>query len=121
MVGLAPCPGSSDAPYNETETAVLDEGEKMTAVFEPEGASTTAMLPIVAASKYAGATYEILLDGETRYGPASVPPTDIDNLEVTFIPSYQWNERIEVIVRNVSAGDARMTTVQVIGWEEVTG
>lgn len=121
MTAVVPCPEPVDRPYNVTETRTLDQGEKLTATFTPEGATTDARLPIVAMSKYPGATYEIKIDEETWYGPASVPPTDIDDSTVTFIPAYQWNKEVECIVRNVSAGNGRETTVQIIGWEEIDG
>lgn len=119
MTAVVPCPDAADRPYNVTETALLDQGQKLTASFTPEGATTRARLPIVAMSKYPGATYEVKIDGETRYGPSQVPPTDIDDSTVTFIPAYRWNEAVEAIVRNVSGGDSRETTVQIIGWEEI--
>jgi hypothetical protein len=99
----------------------LDEGEKLVATFTPEGATTDARLPIVAMSKFPGATYEVQIDGDTHYGPAAIPPTDVDDTDVTFLPAFQWSESIRGIVRNVSGGDQREATVQVIGWEEVTG
>lgn len=120
MTGVAPCPDPDDLPYNETETAVLDEGQKLVAEFEPEGATTDARLPIVAMSKYPGATYEVRIDNETYYGPSSIPPTDVDDTDVTFLPAFQWNKQVKCIVRNVAGGNARETSVQIIGWEEST-
>lgn len=119
MTAVVPCPDPADRPYNVTETQTLDEGEKMTATFEPEGATTDARLPIIAMTQFAGATYEVKIDDETRFGPASVPPTDPNDVAVTFIPAFRWNEKVEAIVRNVSGGNGRQTTVQAIGWEEV--
>lgn len=119
MTAVVPCPNPSDRPYNVTETKVLDQGERMTATFTPEGATTDARMPIVAMSKYPGATYEVQIDDETRYGPASVPPTDIDDMTVTFIPAYRWNKKVKCIIRNVSGGNGRETTAQILGWEEV--
>ena len=120
MVGLAPCPDSSDLPYNNAETATIDEGQKLVARFVPEGATTDARLPIAAARYHPGCTYEIRIDGETRYGPATIPPTDIDDLDVTFIPAYQWGDSVEIIIRNVSGGSQLAVAAQIVGWEEVT-
>lgn len=119
MTAVVPCPDPADRPYNVTETETLDQGQRLTATFEPSGATTRARLPIVAMSKYPGATYTIRIDGETRYGPAQVPPTDIDDSTVTFLPAFRWNDSVEAIVRNVSGGNGRETTVQIIGWEEI--
>jgi len=120
MTGVSPCPHPSDLPYNETETGTLDEGQKLVAEFTPEGATTQARLPIVAMSKYPGATYEVQIDDDTVYGPAAVPPTDVDDTDVTFLPAYAWNEKVRCVVRNVSGGDQQDTTIQIIGWEEVS-
>lgn len=120
MTGVAPCPDPADLPYNESETGVLDQGQKLVAEFTPEGATTEARLPIVAMSKFPGGTYEIKIDGDTHYGPAQIPPTDIDDVDVTFLPAFQWNEKVTCIVRNVKGGDQRLVSAQIIGWEEVS-
>ncbi|GAB3318468.1 hypothetical protein GCM10027355_14380 [Haloplanus salinarum] len=49
---LVPCPDPDDAPFNETVSATLAPGQKLTAEFTPEQSETPMYLPILAVSKY---------------------------------------------------------------------
>ena len=55
-------------------------GEKLTATFEPVQRVTEFVLPVVAATKAPGTTYRVKVDDTEVYGPAPIPPTDIDDL-----------------------------------------
>jgi len=52
------------------------------------------------------------------FGPAPIPPTDIDDLQVTFTPALGFSQSMEVIVRNLSATTGeRDYSIQPVGYE----
>ncbi|MHB9287365.1 hypothetical protein ACKVMT_10045 [Halobacteriales archaeon Cl-PHB] len=104
-------------PFNEPVSARVDAGKKLTATFEPVHNNARFAVPILAASKHAEATYEVRMDDEPVYGPAPIPPTDIDDLVQTFMPPREFTRSLTVICRNVSSSTTRRFTVQPVGWE----
>ncbi|MFD1633172.1 hypothetical protein ACOZ4L_05710 [Haloplanus ruber] len=116
---LVPCPDPDDAPFNETVSAVLSPGQKLTAEFTPEQSETRMFLPILAVSKYPEMSYQAKADGENIYGPSRIPPTDVDDLSVTFIPAKSFEQSLTVEVSNLSTNTDRFVIVQPVGWEVV--
>lgn len=102
-------------PVNEAVTRTIPSGSKATFVFEPDASGLYA--DAVAASKYTGLTYEVEVDGDTRYGPSGIPPTDVDDMTTTHNPRLEVDRRLEVIVRNPSA-KSRDVSAQVRGVEQ---
>lgn len=115
---LVPCPDPGDAPFNETVSATLSPGQKLTAEFEPEQTETRMHMPILAVSKYRNMSYEATADGERIYGPSRIPPTDIDDLSVTFVPAKSFRSSLTVEVSNLDPNADRFVVVQPLGWEE---
>jgi len=108
--------GPSDwFPVNEAIARTIPSGSKATYLFEPDASGLFA--DAIAASKYTGLTYEVVIDGETRYGPAPVPPTDVDDMTTTHNPRLQVARHLKLIVRNPS-GVERDVTAQVRGVEQ---
>lgn len=116
---LVPCPDPDDAPFNETVSAELAPGQKLTAKFTPEQSETRMYLPILAVSKYPNMSYEASADGEPIYGPSRVPPTDVDDLSVTFVPAKSFTRSLTVEVTNLDGSVTRTVVVQPVGWEVV--
>jgi hypothetical protein len=114
---IVPCPDPGDAPFNETISATLSPGQKLTAEFQPEQSETRMFLPILAASKYKEMSYKVSADGEPIYGPSRVPPTDIDDLQVTFIPAKSFTQSLTVEVSHLGSTADRFVVVQPVGWE----
>ncbi|MFC7069486.1 hypothetical protein [Halobaculum lipolyticum] len=115
-----PAPAPDDVPFNEPYTADLDDGEKVTVTFTPEQSGSVFYLPVLAISKVRGTIYEVRDDGSTQYGPAAIPPTDIDDTTVTFAPAKQFRDSLEVIIRN-NSGAPQTYHIQPIGFERVGG
>ncbi|MFC6796173.1 hypothetical protein ACFQFH_19915 [Halobaculum halobium] len=114
-----PEPDPDDVPFNEPYTAELDDGEKVTVTFTPEQSGSVFYLPILAISKVRGTIYEIRDDGSTQYGPAAIPPTDIDDMTVTFAPAKRFRDS-QVIIRNTS-GAPQTYHIQPVGFEQIEG
>jgi len=104
-------------PFNEPVAARVDPGEKLTASFSPIQNVATFAVPIVAASKHKDSTYEVRMDGEQVFGPAPVPPTDVDDLQQTFLPEREFERSMTVVCRNLSGSTTRRYVVQPVGWE----
>ena len=120
MTALVPQPSDGDLPFNEPVTVTLGPSEFAQLKFTPQQTSTTFVLPILAASKEPGTEYRVKADGDVVYGPASVPPTDIDDLQVTFLPARKFETKLLVEIANVGAKEHRYT-VQPVGWETTGG
>jgi hypothetical protein len=115
---LVPCPDPDDAPFNETVSAEVKSGQKLTAEFTPDQSETRMYLPIMAVSKYPDMSYTVKADGERIYGPSRIPPTDVDDLSVTFIPAKSFTSSLTVEVTNLSSSSTdRWIVVQPVGWE----
>lgn len=114
---IVPEPSANDVPYNDPITRILDPGQQLTVTFEPTQQVTQFILPILAISKHPESSYEAWMDGKRVYGPAPVPPTDIDDLAATFIPARRFSSSLTVYVRNLSDTTTRRYTIQPLGWE----
>lgn len=108
-------PGNA-VSFNETVSRVLDPGQQLTAEFTPKQRTATFHLPVLAVSKFPDSTYRVKTDGTTVFGTAPIPPTDVDDLDVTFIPPKEFTGSLEVQVTNAGA-NTRRYHVQALGWE----
>ncbi|MFC7140022.1 hypothetical protein ACFQMA_09270 [Halosimplex aquaticum] len=115
---VVPEPDEGDIPINEALTRMVTGGSKLIATFKPEQQTTTFRLPSLGISKHPSTTYEVRADGNNVYGPAPIPPTDVDDLVTTWCPALTFQRKLQVIVRNVGDQD-RYYTIQPVGYEEV--
>lgn len=116
MVRVTPPAYPNDQPFNQPVTVTLKDGEEATITFVPEQRGSTFVLPILAMTKEAGTIYKAEDDGSANYGPHEIPPTDIDDTQVTFIPAETFRNKLEVTITNLS-GTAHTYHVQPIGYE----
>lgn len=116
-MNVVPEPAPDDIPYNDPISRQLDGGQKLVVEFDPTQRVTEFVLPVLAMSKHPKSSYEVWLDDEQVYGPAPIPPTDIDDLTVTFLPAKRFQNSMRVIVRNLSTNTPRSYSVQPVGWE----
>ncbi|MDH5019031.1 hypothetical protein [Halobacterium rubrum] len=121
MPALIPEPDPGDRPFAETASVSLAGGEEIRLEYQPTSNDAEFRVGTVAISKRADTEYVVRMDGETVFGPAPIPPTDIDDLQVTFIPALGFSQSMEVVVRNLSAttGD-RDYAIQPVGYEVMT-
>lgn len=105
-----------DDHFNEATSVTLDPGQKGTITFEPEDRQSDYYLPMLAASKIEDSEYEILTDGTTTFGPAPIPPTDIDDDNQTFIPPETFSDYCDVEISNLGS-NTQTYIVQAKGWE----
>lgn len=117
MTEIVPKPDADAVGYNDPITRRLDPGQQLTVTFSPKQQVSEFLLPILAISKYRNSSYEMWLDGERQYGPAPIPPTDIDDLTATFVPAKSFSSSMRVVVRNLDDTSTRTYSVQPIGWE----
>ncbi|WP_256402422.1 hypothetical protein [Halorubrum salinum] len=114
---IVPEPNPGDVPLNEPVGVELGTDEQATVTFTASQRTNQGfILPILAISKYSGSTYEVTLDEDQIYGPAPIPPTDIDDLAVCFVPAWEFDQKIEVTVSNLS-DIQRVYHIQPIGFE----
>lgn len=109
-------PSPNDVPFNEPQTVQLASNQQATVSFVPQQRNTTFVLPQVAVSKVANTTYAVRIDDETVYGPAGVPPTDIDDSGQTFYPARRFSKKLEILITNVGSS-TQTYHVQPVGWE----
>jgi len=113
-----PLPDEGDVPIQEAAQVALNPGEKVTVTMTPETSGSQHKVPIVAITKRKGSSYEIAVDGTNRFGPSPIPPTDIDDVDATFIPALDMQSKLETEIKDLRAsGGERTYFVQVIGWE----
>lgn len=114
-----PLPGDGAVPIHATGRLELQPGEKGTVEVRPDNQQSTHYVPTVAISKHPDATYGIKVDETWRFGPhAAAPPTDVDDLEVTFYRALEMENSVEVVVRDVrTTGATREYEMHVIGYE----
>jgi len=118
---VIPNPEPGDVPLNEPVSVDLQGGEQATVTFTASTRTNGGfILPILAASKYSQSTYEVALDDENIYGPTTIPPTDIDDLEVCWVPAWEFGQEIEVTVTNLSDTE-RLYHIQPIRFERTAG
>ncbi len=116
MPRVIPEPSRDDTPFLSPYTVDVPAGSKATVEFVPEESNSVFYLASVAVSKEAETTYELRDDGTTMFGPAAVPPTDIDDSAVTWVPCQRFRSSLEVIIKNVSSA-TRTYTVLPMGYE----
>ncbi|WP_231184713.1 hypothetical protein [Haladaptatus sp. DYF46] len=115
------CGGSSEATaFNEPATVELGPNEKAKLTFRPKQSDTEFFLPTLAISKRPDTVYEVRVDGTTRFGPANIPPTDIDDSTATFTPPLIFQRKLEVWVRNFSSS-TKSYHIQPVGYERAGG
>jgi len=118
MPALIPEPEPTDRPFAETASVSLASGEEVTLEYQPVSNDTMFRVGTVAVSKRADTEYVVRMDDEVVFGPAPIPPTDIDDLQVTFTPALGFSQSMEVIVRNLSATTGeRDYSIQPVGYE----
>jgi len=121
MSEVIPPPSENDKPINEPLSTRLDPGQRATFTYEPRQQTTPGfVVPIVAISKSPESSYTIWFDNRKVFGPSSVPPTDIDDLGVTFTPAFEFEDKLRVQVENISENTTRTYTVQPVGYERVS-
>ena len=98
----------------------MPAGSKATVEFEPEESNSVFYLASVAISKEAQTTYELRDDGTPMFGPAAIPPTDIDDSSVTWVPCQRFRTSLSVIIKNVSSA-ARTYSILPMGYETTEG
>mgnify|MGYP006928077219 CR=1 FL=1 len=102
-------------PVNEADGTEIPAGSKAEFIFTPDASGM--QLDAVAASKYRGLSYEVRADGDQRFGPAPIPPTDIDDMTTTHNPRLEVSRDLVITVRNPSSS-ARFVAAQVRGVEQ---
>jgi len=121
MPNLIPEPDPDDRPFAETASVSLEGGEEVRLEYEPVSNDAMFRVGTVAVSKREDTEYVVRMDGEEVFGPAPVPPTDIDDLQVTFVPALGFEQSLEVVVRNLSATTGtRQYSIQPVGYEVMT-
>jgi len=119
MPDLVPCPAPTARPVNEPATTTLSPGETAEVSITPSKRVTSVRFPTVAVSKAPYSIYELRVDNDEKYGPARIPPTDVDDLQTCFIPALKMTRELLVkITRTSSAGNDQTYHVQPVGWEE---
>lgn len=101
-------------PVNRVEQVAIPSGARAEFEFTPDASDMA--VDVVAASKFQGLTYELRVDGTTRFGPVGIPPTDIDDMATTHNPRLLARSDLTMIVRNPSTVD-RTVAVQIRGVE----
>ncbi|MFD1588716.1 hypothetical protein ACFR9U_17190 [Halorientalis brevis] len=101
----------------EPETVALDPGQKATITVTPKQSSTTLRIVTPAMSKFKDSSYRVELDGNTVYGPAALPPTDVDDMAGMWRPAKRANNDVKLIIKNLSS-NPRTYHTQLVGWEE---
>lgn len=102
-------------PVNEASGTSVPAGSRADFTFTPDASGM--QVDVVAASKYRGLTYELRVDGDQRFGPAPIPPTDVDDLVTTHNPRMPVDREVIITVRNPSDTD-RFVAAQVRGVEQ---
>jgi len=118
-VNLLPFPDETASSITETNSVSLSPGQRAVITFTPDRSSTRFRLGVVAITKEPETSYMIQMDGNVQFGPADIPPTDIDDLSLAWIPALLLEDEMRVIIEDLrSSGNARTYYVQPIGYEE---
>lgn len=118
MPDLIPPPTADDRPFCEPTSVQLGSNTEATLTFVPVQNDAEFRIGTVAMSKRPESEYIVRMDSEVVYGPAPIPPTDIDDLEVTFTPARAFSQSLELTVRNLeNTTGTRRYSVQPIGYE----
>jgi hypothetical protein len=116
-VNVTPEPDAADIPFNSPVFRRLGAGKRLVATFEPEQRQTVFHVPALGISSHPEMYYTVYVDGTKRF-EAPVPPTDPDDMGVTFIPAVSFRQKMKVEVENLSDSTTRPVAIQPIGWEE---
>lgn len=119
-MNVVPRPNEEDVAFNDPYTVELEDGEEAEVTFSPEQSGSTFYLATVAISKIRGTIFELEDDQTPMYGPANIPPTDIDDLTITWAPCKQFEDSLTVYIRNFT-GSAQTYHIQPIGFERADG
>ena len=109
-------PPEDATSFAHPESVELQAGEKATIEWEPERSGTTFYMKVLAASKAKDTVYTIKADGSTIFGPAAVPPTDIDDLVAVWDPPKTFTTSVEITIKNLGTG-TRTYHAQPVGFE----
>lgn len=120
MVVVYPEPSADDVPFNDPYSVDLDDGEKVTVTYTPEQSGAIFRLAALAISKHPGTIYEVRDESGTIYGPAAIPPTDIDDLVACWVPAQSFTGELTIEVRN-NSGKVQTYHVQPVGYEATEG
>lgn len=121
---VVPEPEPGDIPVNEPLSASIDGQQKATFKWKLTQNVSKVQIPVVAATKYDQTSYKVWCDGGSPiYGPREVPPTELDDKAVCFMPARSFSSELKVEIVNLrdSGTAARTYHVQPIGWEENSG
>ena len=118
MPMMVPWPDEADRPFCEPASVTLGALTEATLTFEPVRNSAEFRVGTLAISKRPESEYVVRMDDEVVFGPSPIPPTDIDDLQVTFTPARGFSQQLEVTVRNIreTAGERRYS-IQPVGYE----
>jgi|AntDeeMetagen681_2_1112603.scaffolds.fasta_scaffold22937_2 hypothetical protein len=118
MPELIPAPAETDRPFCEPTSVSLDSNEEATLTFRPVTNDAEFRIGTVAISKRPDSEYVVRMDEEVVFGPAPIPPTDIDDLAVTFTPARGFEQSLSITVRNLqdTTGE-RLYSIQPVGYE----
>lgn len=115
---IVPSPSPGDRPVNEPITTEIPGNGRATFTWEPEQSRSEGfVIHTLAASKRSDTTYRIVFDDDRKFS-GDIPPTDIDDLAPTFLPGYEFEDELKVVITNYSSG-SRLYTVQPVGFERV--
>lgn len=114
-----PLPSTDAVAVSDPTTVELGEAEQATITYTPEQSGTTFYVPVVAISKEQETEYRIKADDTVIWGPAEIPPTDIDDLQPMWTPAQEFQTRLSVEITNLRTdGGVRRYHVMPVGWEQ---
>lgn len=105
-----------DQPFNEAASVTLGDGNAAVTTLSPSDRQSRYFLRMAAATKIAGTTYRVEVDGETIFSDSAVPPTDIDDAVDTFTPPKPFEEDVVMTITNAT-GSQETYRMQFVGWE----
>lgn len=106
-----------DDPLHDVQTVTLDPGQRAVISYELDDRGSRFFLPTLAVTKEPNSSYELELDGSRTFGPASIPPTDIDDDTETWRPPETFERTATVTVENLDDSVTRTYHVRLKGWE----
>lgn len=106
-----------DDPFNQAKAVTLDAGQEAEITFEPAERQSEYYMATLAISKRSDSSYRVETDGTNEFGPAPIPPTDIDDDADTFRPPATFEDSVTVTVANLDSSATRTYNLQVVGWE----
>lgn len=113
-------PPEDATAFASPQSVELASGERATISWEPDRSGTTFFMHVLAVSKAADTTYEVRCDGRTVFGPAAIPPTDIDDLKAVWDPPQTFDTDLTLIIKNLGTG-SRTYHAQPVGFETQQG